>query len=58
LRDTFNAEVGAFYHATAPEATFTGSISGTTLTVTAMSNAYGRVQVNSTLSGTGITAGT
>jgi len=42
--------------ATTPPAVFTGSISGTTLTVTAVSAGY--IGAGATLSGTGVTAGT
>lgn len=44
------------YDATTPPAVFTGSISGTTLTVTAIASGY--IGPGATISGTGVTAGT
>jgi hypothetical protein len=52
-------EVGTYrlnIDATTPPAVFTGSISGTTLTVTAVSAGY--IGAGATISGTGVTAGT
>jgi hypothetical protein len=50
--------VGGFGSGTSPNASFTGSISGTTLTVAASPAPTGTIFIGQTLTGTGVTAGT
>lgn len=51
------SNIGIFKHLEATNGTITGSISGTTLTVTAVSSGAA-IAVNSAIAGTGVTAGT